>query len=320
MRPSHLSKATHSITSFPKPGYISILELDTLSLHTRRKYHHSPMETEKTEAVYQKDGHLYSHTSTLSSLSPLTSLPAAHQSLFKPPPDATAPYVLATRSTIFHAQGGGQPSDTGTMTPTAPPEASPAPTFVVHQVRKVDPQILHLGTFSPAETTFSNDAPGMELQQSIDVPTRVLHSKWHTAGHALGLAIYQLSREGVLASGLHDGKASHYPGTAFVEFEGLIMGDSKAAIQERVDKLVGEDHAVSIHFWSEEEAGKKCIGGTDGAAISGDEVRVVDIGGLGSYPCGGTHVRTLKELGRVVVRNIKRQKGISKISYEVVDA
>ena len=52
----------------------------------------------------------------------------------------------------------------------------------------------------------------------------------------------------------------------------------------------------------------------------GEEVRVVDIGGLGSYPCGGTHVKTLKELGRVVVRSIKRQKGISRVSYEVVDA
>ena len=59
----------------------------------------------------------------------------------------------------------------------------------------------------------------------------------------------------------------------------------------------------------------------DGAAVEeGEEVRVVDIGGLGSYPCGGTHVKSLKELGRVVVRNIKRQKGISKVSYEVADA
>jgi Ser-tRNA(Ala) deacylase AlaX len=59
----------------------------------------------------------------------------------------------------------------------------------------------------------------------------------------------------------------------------------------------------------------------EGAAVAeGEEVRVVDIGGLGSYPCGGTHVKSLKELGRVVVRSIKRQKGISRVSYEVVDA
>jgi hypothetical protein len=31
-------------------------------------------------------------------------------------------------------------------------------------------------------------------------------------------------------------------------------------------------------------------------------------------------VSSLRELGRVVVRGIKRQKGVSKVSYEVVDA
>jgi len=120
---------------------------------------------------------------------------------------------------------------------------------------------------------------------------------------------------------LTDGKASHYPGAAFVEFVGLIPGDAKAAIQRKVDELVSQDLNVLIHFWGADEAARRCISGTEGAAVGeGDEVRVVDIGGLGSYPCGGTHVATLAELGRVVVRNIKRQKGITKVSYEVADA
>jgi Ser-tRNA(Ala) deacylase AlaX len=51
-----------------------------------------------------------------------------------------------------------------------------------------------------------------------------------------------------------------------------------------------------------------------------DGVRVVEIGDAGSYPCGGTHVKTLKECGKVVVRGVKRQKGVSKIGYEVQEA
>jgi Ser-tRNA(Ala) deacylase AlaX len=40
---------------------------------------------------------------------------------------------------------------------------------------------------------------------------------------------------------------------------------------------------------------------------------------MGSYPCGGTHVKSTKGCGRVVIRNIKRQKGVTKVSYEVQD-
>lgn len=272
----------------------------------------------KTEALYQKEGHTYTHTSTVSSISPLSSLPQDAQALFKPPPDSD-PYILTTPSTIFHAQGGGQPSDTGTITPANSNDNTTAtPKFHVHQVRKLDPAILHLGIFSPLESRFTGQE---EVLQSIDIPTRILHSRLHTAGHALGLAIYNLVQSGQLPADLKDGKASHYPGAAFVEFSGLIPGDKKAAIQAEVDELVARDLGVEIHFWSKEEAERGCIGGIDGAALSENEgVRVVDIGGVGRYPCGGTHVRTLKECGRVVVRNVKRQKGVSKVGYEVVDA
>ncbi|KAF2443674.1 alanyl-tRNA synthetase-like protein [Karstenula rhodostoma CBS 690.94] len=280
------------------------------------------MADQKTDPLYHREGHLHTHTTTLSSITPLSSLPAATQPLFKPPPDKE-PYILTTPSTIFHAQGGGQPSDTGTITLTSPTPSGNDPKFAVHQVRKVSAAILHLGTFEPADPRFTPAELGLPVRQAVDVPTRALHSRLHTAGHVLGLAIHLLSRAGEagLPKDLRDGKASHYPGAAFVENIGLIPGDAKAAIQDKVDELVRLDLVVAIHFWSGAEAGVKCISGLDGAAVAeGEEVRVVDVGGLGSYPCGGTHVRTLGELGRVVVRNIKRQKGISKVSYEVVDA
>jgi Ser-tRNA(Ala) deacylase AlaX len=79
------------------------------------------------------------------------------------------------------------------------------------------------------------------------------------------------------------------------------------------------DLPVSIHFWTEDQAREDCTGAQD--AFKGDEdgVRVVQIGDVGSYPCGGTHVRSLQACGKIVVRGIKRQKGVSKVSYEVQD-
>lgn len=88
---------------------------------------------------------------------------------------------------------------------------------------------------------FTEEEVGSEIRQDVDVPTRELHSRLHTGGHVLGLAISMLSREGKagVPGGLKDGKASHYPGMACVESVGLIPGEAKAAIQERVDELVG---------------------------------------------------------------------------------
>lgn len=269
---------------------------------------------EKTEALYQKDGQLYTHTSTLSSLQPLTSLSPETQALFKPPQETQyTPYILTTPSTIFHAQGGGQPSDTGKIVSTS----SENPVFTVHQVRKVDPAILHMGVFDSESAKFDVK---QELKQDIDVDKRILHSRIHTAGHVIGLAINALVKQGQLPSDIIDGKASHYPGAAFVEFTGLIPGTAKEPIQSAVDALVAQDLAVKIHFWDEERAAKECTGVTDG--FKGDEngVRVVEIGDVGSYPCGGTHVLGLKECGRVVIRGVKRQKGVSKVGYEVQDA
>lgn len=264
----------------------------------------------KTEALYQKNGQLYSHTSPISTLEPLSSLPQDTQSLFKAPEGE--PFILTTRSTIFHAQGGGQPSDTGTIKVPSHPA-----TFHVHQVRKVDPVILHMGVFSPASTPFST---GVDGHQEIDIEKRSLHSRIHTAGHVIGIAANMLVKEGKLPADLVDGKASHYPGAAFVEFIGLISGDKKQELQDKVDELVQRDLGVQIHFWNEEQARRECLGAME--TFKGDEedgVRVVEIGGMGSYPCGGTHVVSLKECGRVVLRNIKRQKGITKVSYEAQD-
>lgn len=192
----------------------------------------------RTNPLYAKDGQLHEHTASISSIRPLSSLPEGTQALFKPPADTT-PYILITSETIFHAQGGGQPSDTGTITCSDPDIM-----FNVHQVRKPDEgAILHMGSLGSSSLSWSELVSASEKmvgangRQDIDVPKRLLHSRIHTAGHVIGLAINQLVKEGKLPEDLKDGKASHYPGAAFVEFTGLIPGTAKDDIQARVDGM-----------------------------------------------------------------------------------
>ncbi|KAG0647610.1 Alanyl-tRNA synthetase [Hyphodiscus hymeniophilus] len=272
----------------------------------------------RTKLVYQQHGELRKYLSKVLSISPVSTLPEADQSLLKNPSEED--YALITDETIFYVQGGGQPSDIGTIEP-ASSETESAPVFEVSSVRHpaTGGAILHFGRFKPnAGAGSSVFQVGNEVQQTIDAEKRDLFSRLHTAGHILGLAINALSREGVLPA-LIESKASHYPDSAAVEFGGVIEGKHKDAIQAKTDEFVKRASKVLIHWWPMERLLKDCTGVTEGFEIpDGEELgRVVEMEGLGAYPCGGTHVEHCGLVGKIEVRKIARSKGVSRVSYKV---
>ena len=223
-----------------------------------------------------------------------------------------------TASTIFHVQGGGQPADTGTMTST-----STGSVFEVQSTRYgPDHQISHFGQFSPGPsqppgTTSTPFEPDEEVLQSIDVEKRKLHARIHTAGHIIGVAVHELRD---LIGPVTDGKAMHYPESAFVECIGLIDAKHKDAIQAKVDEIVAREIPVRVHFWPAEEMKTRCLippAPEMVEAVGEGLLRAVDIEGLGAYPCGGTPTVDTGSC-KMTIKKISRQKGISRISYQVV--
>ncbi|KAL3260570.1 hypothetical protein ABHI18_004448, partial [Aspergillus niger] len=208
---------------------------------------------ESTKLIYQQDGQLLLHGAKVLSIIPVSKLPEADQALAKD--SAEIEHAVVTDSTIFHVQGGGQPSDTGTMTTDVAPKADLI--FEVKSVRQPAQgnQILHLGRFVPVGTTQFDS--GEEVQQRVDAEKRNLHSRLHTAGHVMSLAIHALCREGVLPP-VKESKASHYPGSASVSFEGTLEGKHKELIQAKTDEFVRSASPVRIHWWSMEELKEKC--------------------------------------------------------------
>ncbi|KAJ5220688.1 uncharacterized protein N7469_009575 [Penicillium citrinum] len=267
--------------------------------------------SQSTQLIYQKEGDKLLHPSKILSTIPLSNLPPEDQALVK---DPTITHAIITDSTIFYVQGGGQPSDTGSIKP----KDTSTPVFEVKSVRQpiTGSQVLHLGQFTPNNESFTSN----EITQHVNEETRTLHSRLHTAGHIMSLAIHALCKEGLIPP-LKESKASHYPDSAAVLFEGLIEGKHKEAIQAKTNEFVQSARPVKIHWWTMEELLSKCAGVTDGFELPAGEVlgRVVEMEGLGSYPCGGTHVRDCSLVGRIVVKKISRSKGISRVSYTVED-
>ncbi|CAG8032404.1 unnamed protein product [Penicillium olsonii] len=251
----------------------------------------SKSSTEATEALYLHDATLRDLTTEVISSQSITSLSEEEQGLAKNVPVEN--FVVTMRQTIFYAQGGGQPSDTGTIRSEQPA------TFEVTLVRKTpDGRYLHFGKYS--DTPFT---AGRQVVQRIDGSKRDCHSRLHTAGHIVGLAMQLLMPEKKKV------KANHFPREASMEYEGLLYNEDKPTIQEKVDELVRQDLAIQIS-WVEGEEGE------EGRSHDG-RTRIASIGGLDHNPCGGTHVPRTGMVGSIVIRKISRQKGISRVSYDV---
>ncbi|KAK1598434.1 Threonyl/alanyl tRNA synthetase [Colletotrichum navitas] len=266
----------------------------------------------RTYLAFQHNAKLHTLKTVVTAVRPFAELEEANRQLYKDGCDED--HVVVTEQTIFHPQGGGQPSDVGAM--STPAGAS----FAVASARMDavrDGRVLHFGRFRDGGA-----APfraGDEVEQAIDADKRLLHSRLHTAGHVLGAAVRHLLEAEV--EGFDELKASHFPGAASCEFAGSIDGRWRAPIQARVDAYVAAAMPVRVAFWDEDDFHRRGLGrlvpAARGPAPPGEKFRVVEIVGAEVYPCGGTHVDSTDLCGETVVKKISRSKGNSKVSYAV---
>lgn len=269
------------------------------------------MATKPTILRYQHDAKTLVLKSTIQSILPITDLSEDDRFLFKTAkPDTDS--ILITAETVFHPQGGGQPTDEGTM-------SSSDTQFKVKNVRLSTDgtgRVMHCGEY----TSGSPFTSGQEVELSVDAEKRLLYSRLHTAGHVLGVAVRHLLEKEV--EGFDELKANHFPDSASCEFQGLIDGKHKAAIQAKVDEYVAKAAPVEVEFWSEEDfkANAMVAMMPDKSFLPPGETkfRVVRLKGLETYPCGGTHVDSTDLCGQTTVKKVSRNKGTSRVSYTVV--
>jgi Ser-tRNA(Ala) deacylase AlaX len=281
--------------------------------------------TDDTFLRYQHDGQLLKLQTKVQSVQPLSSLSEANLGLFKTA-ESDKDFILTTIETIFHPQGGGQPSDEGTITLINSNESSngtsSAPTLEMLSARHdaTNPNIvLHLVRFADGQNAI-DIKPGTEVELNVDGEKRVLYSRLHTAGHVLGGAVRRTVGDKV--PNFDELKASHFPDSASCEFQGSIGGEHKETFQAKVNEFVKEAFPVKVEFWKAadfEREGLSRLIPENHPMRNGDDsvLRVVRIVGVDVYPCGGTHVETTDLCGNVTVKKISRSKGNSRVSYSI---
>lgn len=128
-------------------------------------------------------------------------------------------HVVVLESTIFHPQGGGQPSDEGHIT-ASEGDAK----FVINSLVEKQGVIWHVGKFEPAEG-HSAFTPNSQVDCSVDEAKRRLYARVHSAGHLLDIAMSKAGR-----SDLKPSKGYHFATGAYVEYLGAVDANDKEAL------------------------------------------------------------------------------------------
>jgi len=188
---------------------------------------------------------------------------------------------------VFYPEGGGQPGDSGRLL------LADGTALSVVDARKGEgpDEVLHLlAEGSPLP------APGTRVSAEIDWERRHRHMRMHTSLHLLCSLI-----EGEVTGGqVGDGKGR-------LDFA-LEAAPDKAWLQEALNRLVQEDHAVRPRWIEDAElaARPELVRTMSVKPPSGaGRVRLLEIEGVDLQPCGGTHVRSTAEIGALEVGKIE---------------
>jgi Ser-tRNA(Ala) deacylase AlaX len=213
---------------------------------------------------------------------------------------AKGSYKLILQETIFHPQGGGQPSDTGGIS------LDGVVIFEVRFVQKYQNTIEHFGNFRPDLNLHVISDKNVLLH--IDKEKRIAHARLHSAGHVLDAA---LERCGLMSS-LKARKGYHFTDGPYVEYEGTIKENSEQLLNDALEALVKESISTSVVQLSKRHA-QEVLG--EPLDAYPDVIRIVNVAGI-ACPCGGTHVHSTAELRGLRVTKIKRKKELIRISYD----
>lgn len=203
--------------------------------------------------------------------------------------------------TAFYAAGGGQPTDTGTIT-WAGGSAE------VVSVKKDGPDIWH---------TIDGDVPanGQTIQGTVNWDRRHQLMRTHSAMHVLGGVIWNEYR--VLSTG---NNMEPLKGRIDYEFDPLPEGFAEK-IQVAVNAEIAANRPIEVTFLPRETAVEDddLIRTKVNMIPEGvKEIRVVDIVGLDKQADGGTHVGATGEIGPfTVIKTESKGKGNKRIRWEL---
>ena len=187
--------------------------------------------------------------------------------------------------TAFYPEGGGQPSDTGTLNGVKVLHVSEKGETIIHELE------------APLEE-------GTLAEGVIDWQKRYDNMQQHTGEHIFsGLVHKHFGYDNV---GFHMGTDE-----VTVDFNGVLTQEQLDDLEDEATQLIYDNVPVHVFYPSEEELAQ--LDYRSKKELTG-AVRIVEIPGGDICACCGTHVETTGEVGIIKLRTIINYKGGVRIS------
>ena len=235
-----------------------------------------------TERLYYFNSHLQNFSSTVTDIRELSRT------------DGQSVWQVALARTAFYPTSGGQPHDIGILTATARSGAVlEVPVVAVEEDEHGE--VWHQ-TLKPL-------AAGTEVNGGIDWPRRLDHMQQHSGQHLLSAVFARELR--ALTVSFHLGEASS---TIDLAVDSLAH-HSLERVERIANELIAEDRAVTVRTVDRREADALLAAGTLRKLPEREgTIRIIEITGYDLNACGGTHVRSLGEIGGLLIRNVERAR------------
>ena len=191
--------------------------------------------------------------------------------------------------TVFYPEGGGQPGDTGTLIRAG------GERVLIEDTCKATESGLHYHVTNP-EAPLPN--PGERVTLEIDWLRRYRLMRMHSCMHMLCAVI----PAPVTGGSIHEGRGR-------LDFD-LPEPIDKAEVTTKLQQLIEADHPMRLSWITDEELAQqsdlvRTMSVQPPVGIG--RVRLVHFEGVDLQPCGGTHVASSAEIGKVRVRKIEKK-------------
>jgi alanyl-tRNA synthetase len=220
--------------------------------------------------------------------------------------DGQSQWQIALDRTAFYPNSGGQPNDCGTLAATARSGAELL-AEIDDVVEDDDGEVWH-STRKPL-------LAGTEVTGTIDWPRRLDHMQQHSGQHLLSAIFYEELGARTVSFHLGETVCSVDLAVESPDQQAALL-EALPRIEQRVNQHIAENLPVSTRTVSSEQAQALLAAGqVRKLPPRAGSIRLIEIPTLDLNACGGTHVRSLGEIGTLLLRSTERVKKSLRVEF-----
>ncbi|RFU68251.1 DHHA1 domain-containing protein [Bacillus sp. V59.32b] len=196
-------------------------------------------------------------------------------------------FLIVLEETAFYPEGGGQPSDSGSIDGIEVLDVLLEDDTIYHKLPKL---------------------PGTgEISCEIDWNRRFDHMQQHSGQHLLSAVCRELA--GAKTMSFHLGSD-----VISIDIDATDLTQQQSnEIEVRANQLIFENRSIDSYFVSKEKLNELPV--VKPPKVT-ENIRIVEIEGIEYNPCGGTHVKGTGSIGTIKILKLEQQKAFTRIYFK----